>query len=233
MDARFREEVARFNRAHRTSLVFNSLEPVPEGGDYNAAVLVNERGELAVQYDKIRLLPFGEYVPLPSWVPGASFVRGVVGDFTPGARYALMPLGGAGGPRAGVFICVESAYPYITRQFAREGADVLIEMTNDAYQGDTAVLRQHQANAVFRAVETARPVLRVTNTGITARVTGRGQVLDAAEKFRPAARVWTVARAAGGQTFYVRHGDLFVALCAAASALALLPSLRRRPPARR
>lgn len=234
-DASFREEVAAFNREHRTSLIFNSQEPVPDGGDYNAAVLVNEEGGLAVQYDKIRLLPFGEYVPLPSWVPGASYVRGVVGDFTPGARYTLMPLGGDGGPRAGVFICVESAYPDITRQFARGGADVLIEITNDAYQGDTAVLRQHLANAVFRAVETGRPVLRVTNTGITSRVTARGRVLDAAEKFRPAVRVWTASRAEAGQTFYVRHGDLFVILCAAASALALLLGLgrtRRPPPAR-
>jgi apolipoprotein N-acyltransferase len=226
-DARFRERVARFNREHRASIIFNSQEPVARGGDYNAAVLVNEEGRLAVQYDKIRLLPFGEYVPLPSWVPGANFVRGVVGDFTPGTRYTLMPLGGEGGPRAGVFICVESAYPSVTRQFAREGADVLIEITNDAYQGDTAVLRQHLANAVFRAVETGRPVLRVTNTGITARVTPDGRVSDAAEKLRPAVRVWAASRAAGGQTFYVRHGDIFAALCAAASALALLLSWRR------
>jgi apolipoprotein N-acyltransferase len=155
----------------------------------------------------------------------------VVGDFTPGTRYTLMPLGGAEGPRAGVFICVESAYPSVTRQFAREGADVLIEITNDAYQGDTAVLRQHLANAVFRAVETGRPVLRVTNTGVTARVTARGEVLDAAEKLRPAVRVWAAARATGGQTFYVRHGDLFVALCATAGAAALLLSVRRRRPA--
>jgi apolipoprotein N-acyltransferase len=232
-DSRLRERIARFNAEHRSSIIFNSLEPVPAGGDYNAAVLVNERGELAVQYDKIRLLPFGEYVPLPSWVPGAGFVRGVVGDFTPGTRYTLMPLGGAEGPRAGIFICVESAYPSVTRQFAREGADVLIEITNDAYQGDTAVLRQHLANAVFRAVETGRPVLRVTNTGITARVTPRGEVQDAAEKLRPAARVWTAARALGGQTFYVRHGDLFVALCAFAGAAALLLSFRRvRAPVR-
>jgi apolipoprotein N-acyltransferase len=227
-DARLRERVARFNREHHASLIFNSLEPVPAGGgDSNAAVLVNERGELAVQYDKIRLLPFGEYVPLPAWVPGASLIRGVVGDFTPGTRYTLMPLGGVEGPRAGVFICVESAYPSVTRQFTREGADVLIEITNDAYQGDTAVLRQHLSNAVFRAVETGRPVLRVTNTGITARVTARGEVLDAVEKLRPAARVWAVGRAGGGQTFYVRHGDLFAALCAMSGAAALLLSFRR------
>ncbi len=214
-DSRLRERVSRFVREHRTSLLLNSLEPAPDGGGYNAAVLINEEARLAVQYDKIRLMPFGEYVPLPRWMPGAGMVRGIVGDFTPGTRFTLMPLGGEGAqtPKAGVFICLESAYPYITRRFTEEGADVLVEITNDAYQGDTAVIRQHLANAVFRAVETGRPLLRVTNTGITARITTRGEVLDATEKFTPAVRTWTVARSDGGQTFYVRHGDSFVIVC--------------------
>src|SRR3712207_9030891 len=100
-------------------------------------------------------------------------------------------------PRSTLFPYTTLFRSYITRRFAEEGADVLIEITNDAYQGDTAVLRQHQANAVFRAVETARPVLRVTNTGITARVTARGRVEDAAPKFRPEVRVWPASRAGG------------------------------------
>jgi apolipoprotein N-acyltransferase len=227
----FRERVAEFTRATGASLLFNSLEPAQGEGGYNAAVLVDRRGRLAVQYDKIRLLPFGEYVPLPAWMPGASAVSGVVGDFTPGTRYALMPLGEAeGAPQAGVFICIESAYPDISREFARRGADVLVNITNDAYQGDTAVMRQHLANAVFRAVETGRTLLRVTNTGITARVTPRGEVLDATDKFQTAARVWTVSKAEGGETFYTRFGDLFVMLCAALTvALAALAAGLRRP----
>src|SRR2546430_8741723 len=134
-------------------------------------------------------MPLGESGPLPRWLPGAGSVRGVVGDFTPGERYTLMPLGeGEGQPRAGVFICLESAYPYITRRFADEGADVLIEITNDAYQGDTAIMRQHLSNAVFRAVETGRTLLRVTNTGISARVTPRGEVTDETEIGRASCR---------------------------------------------
>ena len=194
-------------------------------------MLVNEEGRLAVQYDKIRLMPFGEYVPLPRWLPGAGMVRGLVGEFTPGTRYTLMPLGNvnAEAPRAGVFICLESAYPHITRQFAQAGADVLVEITNDAYQGDTAVLRQHMANAVFRAVETGRPLLRVTNTGLTARITPRGEVADAVEKHTATVRTWTVARSAGDQTFYVKYGDGFVAACSLVSLLALLLTYVRRP----
>jgi apolipoprotein N-acyltransferase len=228
-DRRFREEVARFVGEHRASLLFNSLEPAAGGGGYNAAVLVNEKGLLAAQYDKIRLMPFGEYVPLPRWVPGADSLRGVVGDFTPGERYTLIPLGeGESGPRAATFICLESAYPYITRRLVLEGADVLIEMTNDAYQGDTAVLRQHLSNAVFRAVETGRVLLRVTNTGISAHVTPRGEVTDETPRFQEAVRAWPIARTNGGQTFYARFGDAFVAACTLLSFIALALTARRK-----
>jgi apolipoprotein N-acyltransferase len=225
----FREEAMRFVRERRASLLFNSLEPAAGGGGYNSAVLVNERGLRAAQYDKIRLMPFGEYVPLPRWMPGAESVRGVVGDFTPGERYNLIPLGeGEGHASAGVFICLESAYPYITRRLTHEGADVLIEITNDAYQGDTAVLRQHLSNAVFRAVETGRTLLRVTNTGISARISSRGEVTDSTGRFEEAARAWPVARSDGGETFYLRFGDSFVAACAFVSLFALALTVRRK-----
>jgi apolipoprotein N-acyltransferase len=172
-------------------------------------------------------MPFGEYVPLPRWVPGASLVRGVVGDFTPGERYNLIPLG-EGGPRAATFICLESAYPYITRRLTREGADVLVEMTNDAYQGDTSVLRQHLSNAVFRAVETGRVLLRITNTGVSARITPRGEVTDETGRFVEAVRTWPVARSDGRETFYTKFGDAFVAACALLSAIALAATFRRK-----
>jgi apolipoprotein N-acyltransferase len=215
-DEEFRQWVGEFARAQHTSVLFNSQEPAPAGGVYNSAVLVNEEGRLVAQYDKIRLLPFGEYVPLPRWFPGAWLLSGLVGDFTPGTKYPLMPLGTA---RGGVFICFESAFPEIARTFAREGADVLINISNDGYLGRTPVLRQHLANAIFRAVENRRPVLRVTNTGISAFITPHGEALDATDSFAPAVRTWMITRADDGQTFYTRHGDLFVALCAVISIL--------------
>jgi apolipoprotein N-acyltransferase len=230
-NAEFRERVARFAHESHASLLFNSLQPTKDGGGFNAAVLVNEEGRIIAQYDKIRLMPFGEYVPLPRWLPGAGVVRGVVGDFTPGEHYTLMPLVGVDNEKnvnAGVFICLESAYPYITRRFAQEGADVLIEMTNDAYQGDTAVMRQHLSNAVFRAVETGRTLLRVTNTGISARVSPRGEVSDETGRFEEAVRTWEVARSDGRQTFYTRFGDSFVAACTFVSLFAVALTFRRR-----
>jgi apolipoprotein N-acyltransferase len=226
--AETRELFARFAKRNRASVLFNAQEPAPAGGSYNSAMLVNEEGRLVAQYDKIRLLPFGEYVPLPRWLPGVSSIPTMVGDFTPGAQYTLMPMGEA---RAGVFICFESAFPSIARNFANDGADVLVNISNDGYLGPTPVMRQHLANTVFRAVENNRPVLRVTNTGITAFITNRGEVRDATGGFQPAVRTWTVSRSHEGKTFYTRFGDLFVMLCAAISLALVIVSWRKRDPA--
>lgn len=223
-DGLLRERLASFAKTHRTSILLNSQEVAPNDGIYNSAVLINEQGSLVTQYDKIRLLPFGEYVPLPSWAPGAGLIRGIVGDFTPGSNYRLMPVGDV---RAGVFICIESAYPSIARSFTAESADVLINISNDGYLGPTAVMRQHLANAVFRAVENRRPVLRVTNTGITAFITPRGTVTDAMPPFQQDVRTWSIWRTGNDKTLYVAHGDLFAGICAILSLLVFAVSLRR------
>jgi apolipoprotein N-acyltransferase len=224
-DSSLREMVSAFARANHTAVLLNSQELAPNDGIYNSALLINEQGSLVAQYDKIRLLPFGEYVPLPEWLPGAGLIRAIVGDFTPGTNYRLMPIGNV---RAGVFICIESAYPSIARRFTDEGADALINISNDGYLGPTAVMRQHLANAVFRAVENGRPLLRVTNTGITAFITPAGEVRDATEGFRPEVRTWAIARATNSPTFYAKHGDMFVIACAVVSLLIFTFSFKRR-----
>jgi apolipoprotein N-acyltransferase len=215
-DRTFQEQLANFTRQNHTSLLFNSLEPTLANGFYNSALLINEDGRLIAQYDKIRLLPFGEYVPLPQWLPGASLITGLVGDFTPGDKYTVMPFGDH---RAGTFICIESAYPFIARRLTNEGADVLINISNDGYLGPTAVLRQHLANVIFRAVENGRPVLRVTNTGISARIDASGRIEDQTTPFQRDVRVWQVRPSSIESTFYTRHGDIFVYLCAALTVL--------------
>jgi apolipoprotein N-acyltransferase len=222
-DDQLRAVLANFARANNTSIVLNSQEVAPNDGIYNSAVLINQEGSLVAQYDKIRLLPFGEYVPLPEWVPGAELISGIVGDFTPGTNYRLMSVGGV---RIGIFICIESAYPSIAQRFADEGADVLINISNDGYLGPTAVMRQHLANAVFRAVESGRPLLRVTNTGITAHITPRGEVKDPTQGFRPEVRTWKIAPTKSPKTFYAVHGDRFAAGCAVLSLLIFVLSLR-------
>jgi apolipoprotein N-acyltransferase len=201
---------------NNASVLFNSAEMSANRHFLNSAVMINEKGEKTAQYDKIHLLPFGEYIPFPE--PIASQMPAFVGNFQFGSEYDLLPFGAAKG---GVMICFESHFGELSREYARRGADVLIEMTNDGYLGNTPVLRQHLANSVFRAVETNRPLLRVTNVGITAYINERGEVSDAADVYTEAARVWTISKSDGEQTIYVKYGDWFAWTCSLVS-LALI-----------
>jgi len=206
-DEEFRNFVHRFAAKNDVNVLFNSAEPDATNNKYfNSAVLVGPDGKEIAQYDKIYLLPFGESVPAPL----QAIVPAFVGSFSYGKEYDLLPLGDA---KAGVMICFESHFGELSRKYVRDGADVLIEMTNDGYLGPTPVLRQHLANAVFRAVETNRPGLRVTNVGITAYVNEHGNVIDPTKGYTEDTRVWSVAKSDGRQTFYVKYGDWFAWLC--------------------
>jgi apolipoprotein N-acyltransferase len=218
-DAQFRKMVTTFAKENRTSMLFNSLEPDQGSGVYNSAVVIDENGRLAAQYNKIHLLPFGEYVPIPRWIPGAGLITGIVGDFTPGTQYPLIQIGEV---KAGIFICFESTFPALTSRFVNQGADLLINISNDGYFGKSPAMKQHLANVVFRAVESRRPILRVTNTGISAYISPHGDVSDETQPFIPEERIWTVGHSPYGTTFYSRYGDILVGLCAMISLLVLL-----------
>lgn len=222
-DPNLQKLVAEFTTQHHTSLLFNSQEAAPNGGLYNSAILINDEGRKIAQYDKIRLMPFGEYVPLPQWLPGASLIRGIVGDFTPGDQYTLMRVGSM---NAGVFICIEAAYPSVARNFANEGAQVLINISNDGYLGPTAVMRQHLSNAIFRAVENSLPLLRVTNTGITGYVTRSGELRDETPGFQRATRIWKLDRFESQKTFYTRYPNALLMLSAVITVLIFALTLR-------
>jgi apolipoprotein N-acyltransferase len=223
-DREFQSFLRELTTRNHINILFNAAEPdVARDSYFNSAVMVNERGEKVAQYDKIFLLPFGEYAPVPA--PLQPLVPTMVGDFSSGTEYDLLPFGEA---KAGVMICFESHFPNLSREYARQGADVLVEMTNDGYLGNTPVLRQHLASAVFRAVETNRPVVRVTNVGVTAYINERGEILDAAEPYTEATRVWTVAKSEANQTFYVRYGDWFAWLCSLVSVILIFFGLRRK-----
>jgi apolipoprotein N-acyltransferase len=226
-DPEFRRDVSKFVDENHTSVLFNSLEPAPNDGAFNSALLINEHGQLIAQYDKIRLMPFGEYVPLPHWLPGSSLITGLVGDFTAGQHYITMPLADQ---HLGVFICIESAYPELARRFTSEGASVLVTISNDGYLGPTAVMRQHLANAIFRAVENDRPLLSVTNAGLTAFIQPDGNVLDRTNGFETAVRNWKLTGGNADLTFYTKHGDLFAQVTTVISILILVGTLfgRRR-----
>lgn len=221
-DEEFRNFLHAFAARNNVNVLFNSAEPdAPNNKYFNSAVLVGSDGKEIAQYDKIYLLPFGESVPAPL----QAVVPAFVGSFSYGKEYDLLPIGDA---KAGVMICFESHFGELGREYVRDGADVLIEMTNDGYLGPTPVLRQHLANAVFRAVETNRPVLRVTNVGITAYISGRGEVINPTQGYTEDTRVWSAAKSDGGQTFYVRYGDWFAWLCSIVTLVLLALTFKSR-----
>jgi apolipoprotein N-acyltransferase len=225
-DEEFREFIKNFAARNNAYVLFNAAEPDGKTKhNFNSAVMINPKGEKIAQYDKIHLLPFGEFTPLPDFL--ANEIPAFVGSFSFGNEFDLIPFGEAKG---GVMICFESHFGSLSREYALRGADFLIEMTNDGYLGNTPVLRQHLANSVFRAVETNRPLVRVTNVGITAYINEHGEVLDAADVYTEAARVWTVSKSDGSQTFYVKYGDWFAWLCSIVSlALLFLSYFKRKP----
>lgn len=216
-DAELREFLTEFVSRNKVSLVINSAERAADGRQVmNSAVMIGPDGTKIAQYDKIYLLPFGEYIPFPE--PLASMMPAFVGNFKAGTEFDLLPVGDA---RAGLMICFESHFGSLAREYTRRGGDILIEMTNDGYLGNTPVLRQHLANSVFRAVETGRPLARVTNVGITAMIDSRGRVLNPADVYREATAVWNVSVADRRETLYVKWGEWFAWLSALASVVAV------------
>ncbi|MFN0084114.1 MAG: apolipoprotein N-acyltransferase [Blastocatellia bacterium] len=187
------------------------------------------------RYDKIRLVPFGEYVPL-NFLLKHVVPRVISSDsagFSPGGEAVVNQIRlepkvaisldqeasierTTDYPRVGAFICYESAYPDLVRRFVRNGATLLVNVSNDAWFGNTGGARQHLAHAVMRAVENDRDLLRVTNAGISALITSDGRIVDPLPLFSSGTRRWE-AQSRRSLTFYARHGDWFAIACALAS----------------
>jgi apolipoprotein N-acyltransferase len=191
---------------------------------FNSASFVTPQGEFAGRYDKMHLVPFGEYVPFASLFFFAQNLLHEAGTFDAGTRRAVFSVDGHS---YGTFICYESIFGDEVRQFVREGADALVNISNDGWYGDTSAPWQHLNMVRMRAIENHRWVLRATNTGITASIDPYGRVVEAAQR-----HVRTSIRVGFGYehdvTFYTAHGDLFAYLCALATAVVLGLSLRAR-----
>jgi apolipoprotein N-acyltransferase len=221
-DVAFREKAQRLARDTGLYFLFGDVAFGPTERPSNASRLLNPKGEQVARYDKMFLVPFGEFVPWPF-----TFVNRITqeaGDFVPGEKLVVMP---AGAHALGPFICYESAFPHLVRQFAKEGADVLVNLTNDGYFGRTAARQQHLQLARMRAAENRRWVLRPTNDGITAAIDPAGRVTDRLppyEQMSGRLRFNFIPET----TFYTRNGDWFAWGCllvglAAAAVLAVVP----------
>jgi apolipoprotein N-acyltransferase len=188
---------------------------------FNSAALIGPNGEWGARYDKIHLVPFGEYVPFKEWFSFAGGLTKEVGDFSPGASRVPLP---AGDEKLGVFICYESIFPDDVRQFARQGAQVFVNISNDGWYGDSGAYAQHLQQARMRAVENGRWFLRDTNTGVTASIDPYGRVIQSIPR-----KARTALQAAyslsSDTTFYTRHGDWLAYACAIISIGAVLFSL--------
>jgi apolipoprotein N-acyltransferase len=184
---------------------------------YNSGSLVSPSGDWTARYDKVHLVPFGEYVPFPRLFAFASGLTQEVGAFTRGQSRA--PLGVAD-TKFGVFICYESIFPDEVRQSAAAGAQVFVNISNDGWYGDTGAYAQHLKQARMRAVENARWLLRDTNTGVTASIDPYGRIVASIPRKTRAALAAPYALS-DETTFYTRRGDWFAFLCAIISVAAL------------
>src|SRR5205085_9026328 len=213
--------ISTFTRRHRVTLLMNSCGfPKDSAGrdvQYNSALVIALSGEKIAEYDKMALVPFGEYIPARKWFPFAKDLRALVGDITPGTSFTL---GEAAGARLGTLICFEATRPDLARRLRREGATALVQMSNEAWFGPTAMPRQMLAEAIFRAVENNVEVIRATNSGLSAFIHPSGQTEGETPLFETSSRVWQIQTAGeaidDGLTFYTRHGDLFAIACAVA-----------------
>jgi apolipoprotein N-acyltransferase len=196
--------------------------------DYNSAFVVEADGKMVGRYDKIHLVPFGEYIPFQNLLKFAHKLTGRVSSFTRGSEHRVFQLDtqSGGRHRYGVFICYEAVFADEVRQLARNGAEVLVNISDDGWYGDTSAPWQHFNMARMRAVENRRWLLRDTNTGVTAAIDPYGRVRQSIPRHQVDALPAEFAFREG-ITFYTAHGDVFAWLCAILSLGVLCLSLER------
>ena len=215
-NARFRDTINELARTIRAPVVVGNVTRGVDQAPLNSATIVSREGKVIDRYDKMFLVPFGEFVPpFFGWV---NKVSPEVGDFAPGNRVVVAPLDGR---KLGVFICYESAFPHLVRRFVDSGADVLLNISNDGYFGHLAGREQHLTIARMRAAENNRWIIRATNDGISAAIDPSGRIaqtlpdhMEAFGRMR-----FNYLRET---TWYTRHGDWFAWGCLVAGLLAVL-----------
>ncbi len=210
------EQVQETVRAGGVPLLAGTLDHRLVQGMYeahNSAALFDSAGRIVDRYDKQRLVPFSERMPFPKLLPWLSSLNFGQSDFTPGRENVIFPVAGA---RIGCLICFESIFTDLAREFVASGADLLVNITNDFWFGDTAAPIQHAEMAVFRAVETRTPLLRCANTGISMVVDRWGRVQRATDTFVEA-RIDVRVEPSRSGSFYVRHGEWFLRILMAAA----------------
>jgi apolipoprotein N-acyltransferase len=195
----------------KTKLLAGVVSHTDKGAPLNSALLISKDGRFVSRYDKVNLVPFGEFVPWPFGAVTRK-VSTEAGEFAPGTRAVV-----ADG--IGTFICYESVFPDYIRRFPLAGATVLFNLSNDSWFGTTAARYQHLLIVRMRAVENARWIVRATNNGISASINPAGRIIKEEPSWRELAEVLPFGYSRG-ETLYTRWGDWFVWLCTAGLILA-------------
>ena len=237
--------VADFSASTKSDLLLGTVD-VEDGHEYNAALLVSGATREMQIYRKLHLVPFGEYIPLRHSFPlfAAVASRWVPGDFDVGSDYTVFRLTNSD-VQVAPLICFEDTIGELTRQFVLKGANLLADVTNDGWFLHSAASQQHLANAIFRCVETRRPMVRAANTGVTCFVNQFGRVTqllqdDTGSTFTQGVLTGEVnvpqVRQSDGLvpwrdqqlTFYTQHGEMFAELCTCLTLIAIVVGVVRR-----
>jgi apolipoprotein N-acyltransferase len=231
VEPRFKQALKEIALAEQAPIVVGNIgvdeaTPNEEFRYYNSALVIGADGERVGRYDKIHLVPFGEYVPFANLLSFAHKLTGRVSSFNRGTARKVFRLGGH---RYGVFICYEAVFADEVRQFAQLGAEVLVNISDDGWYGDTSAAWQHLNMARMRAIENRRWILRDTNNGVTCVIDPYGVVRQSI----PRHLVDALPAEFGFRddvTFYSEHGDVFGWVCVLGGAVlvgwALRASLR-------
>jgi apolipoprotein N-acyltransferase len=219
-DPRFQKAMTSVAQAEQAPLIIGGLaadySPQQQDWlDYNAAMVIAPDGHRIGRYEKIHLVPFGEYVPFAQYLTFAHKLTGRVSSFSRGTDRKVFLLHTVNGSphRYGVFICYEAVFADEVRHFAQLGAEVLVNISDDGWYGDTSAPWQHLNMARMRAIENRRWLLRCTNNGVTAVIDPFGRVRQSI----PRHQVDALPAQYGFRddiTFYTAHGDMFAWLCA-------------------
>lgn len=212
-DGKYTKELVDFKNQLNTYLLFGSvLVKEKKNGKYllsNSAVLLDNTGLVTYTYDKIHMVPFGEYVPLQNILFFINKLVVGIGDYSGGDRYcrAETPFGDFG-----TVICYEIIFPGLVRKFFTNGGDFLVTITNDAWFGRTTGPYQHFSMAVLRAVENRKPVIRAANTGISGFIDSNGRILSKTGLFERVILTEEI-KTDRKRSFYSKYGDLFTYVC--------------------
>jgi apolipoprotein N-acyltransferase len=212
-DGKYTEELIAFEKQLHAYLLFGSVMiKGKEAERYrlsNSAILLDDNGTVSYIYDKVHLVPFGEYVPLRKVLFFIDKLVVGIGDYTSGDSYlkAMTPYGDFA-----TLICYEIVFPGLVRKFYSNSGDFMVNITNDAWFGKTTGPYQHFSIAVFRAVENRKPLIRAANTGISGFIDSSGRILSKTDLFQRAVLTGEV-RTDATRSFYSKYGDLFSYVC--------------------